>query len=355
MAKQLEVLNRNWHWLKDLHPGILNVTRGEKWVNGINTHRPAITVFVQDKLPASALAPNEIIPPEIEGISTDVIELKPQGWTPGKTSVSEMHPLERKRKLGLIYENPPLYRATTPTSPVTNFQVDWSAKANPIGDQLTCGICPGFGTTGVWEAAINIQTGILPKLSESHLFFCAGGTCEAGGMMTKVLNQAKKGVALEQDLPYRDVDQKCGQGLAPDWYLRGKALKSWQATMDVNQMKSWLMAGPLVTIMTVHSSFFNYTGGIYINQGATDPIEGGHCIGEFGGNDVLVYWGPIRNSWNTTWGEKGWARISQKDTDFGTIMYLLVPSTAPIPIPVPRKKKGFLCNIFGACAVPNLA
>jgi len=200
----------------------------------------------------------------------------------------------------------------------------------------------------VWEAVIRILNGNKNdpiKLSESHLFFCSGGTCNGGNTVSKTLNQCKKGVCLESSLPYRDVDQTCGQGIANNWWLTARKLASWQSTADRNQMKTWLLQGPLVTTMTVHESFFNYVSGIYKSQGAQDPVAGGHCIGTFGGQDALEYW-IDRNSWNG-WGENGYFRIAYGDSACDKAMYKLVPSSDPVPAP---KKKLAICSLIPAFA-----
>lgn len=55
-------------------PGVHSVAIGSKKVAGKKTAEMAIAVFVDKKKPASDLKPDEVIPAEIEGIKTDVIE-----------------------------------------------------------------------------------------------------------------------------------------------------------------------------------------------------------------------------------------------------------------------------------------
>ena len=56
-------------------PGVHTVAVGKKIVSGVRTDETAIAVFVVYKKPLSELAPHEIIPVEIAGIKTDVIEM----------------------------------------------------------------------------------------------------------------------------------------------------------------------------------------------------------------------------------------------------------------------------------------
>jgi hypothetical protein len=55
-------------------PGVHSVAIGGKKVGGKATADTAIAVFVEKKRPASELKPDEVIPAEIEGVKTDVIE-----------------------------------------------------------------------------------------------------------------------------------------------------------------------------------------------------------------------------------------------------------------------------------------
>ena len=57
-------------------PGVHAVGLGAKVVAGNRTSEPSIAVFVKKKKPASAIPPDEAIPPEIDGIKTDVIEME---------------------------------------------------------------------------------------------------------------------------------------------------------------------------------------------------------------------------------------------------------------------------------------
>lgn len=55
-------------------PGVHSVGIGAKYVAGRNTSEPAIIVFVKKKKALSELGPREVIPAEIDGIKTDVVE-----------------------------------------------------------------------------------------------------------------------------------------------------------------------------------------------------------------------------------------------------------------------------------------
>lgn len=55
--------------------GVVGCGIGHKWTGGKDTGRDAIVIFVKEKLPAAALSDQDLIPPKIDGIKTDVIEV----------------------------------------------------------------------------------------------------------------------------------------------------------------------------------------------------------------------------------------------------------------------------------------
>jgi hypothetical protein len=58
-------------------PGVHGVGLGAKYVGGQRTREPAIMVFLEKKKPAAQLLPHEVIPPEIDGVKTDIMESAP--------------------------------------------------------------------------------------------------------------------------------------------------------------------------------------------------------------------------------------------------------------------------------------
>ena len=55
-------------------PGVHAVGLGAKYVGGERTLEPAILVYVEKKKPTADLSPDELIPTEIDGVKTDVVE-----------------------------------------------------------------------------------------------------------------------------------------------------------------------------------------------------------------------------------------------------------------------------------------
>lgn len=356
MSNQKDALNKHWHELVNL-PNVLNTAAGTKVKQGKDTGIPAIVVYVSKKVGEVELGAEQVVPKEIEGVPTDVIEIAPKTWTAGKTSISQLPPEDQLRRLGAHTTTLETETKKVMVSQPSG-QSDWTAYANLIQDQGHCGSCVAFDVTGVWEAKINIATGQLIKLSESHLFFCAGGYCKYGSVVENLLNRALKGVCLESCLPYSGNvyagnDEKCAQGICDDWWTGAKKLASWQAVSDSNQILTLLDSGPLVATFQVPQSFMNYTGGIYTRL-PNDPIVGRHGVGIFGYNANCFK--ILRNSWGIDWAQNcningkarpGWCMIDPALLD--GVMYDITPN-GPVdpepepPTPQPCKWAGLFTN-----------
>ena len=74
--RDLELVQRACDILLKI-PGVFSVGLGSKLVNGVSTGKLAFSILVLEKKPIATLAPHEIIPAEIEGLPTDVLESRP--------------------------------------------------------------------------------------------------------------------------------------------------------------------------------------------------------------------------------------------------------------------------------------
>ncbi len=96
MTKIDEIANKHYQELK--HKGALSVRPSTKFVDGKDTGEPSLAVFVLKKKPMTKLKPDEVIPSNIEGIRTDVVELAPKTWKIGETGISMLSPEEQRRR-----------------------------------------------------------------------------------------------------------------------------------------------------------------------------------------------------------------------------------------------------------------
>jgi len=97
-------LDEIWKSLSKL-PNVIGIFIGTKWKEGKDTGIPCVTIFVKKKISRSLLSPSDLIPPEISGIITDVIELNTSDFVMGDTSVSKEMPSQILRRIrGVIKE-----------------------------------------------------------------------------------------------------------------------------------------------------------------------------------------------------------------------------------------------------------
>ena len=93
-----EVLKRSYGELRGL-PNVLNVAVGSKIVDGEDTGKPCIVIYVSKKVKPRMLSASEVVPVKLEGVCTDVVELKAD-YTLGDTGVSRKSPEAQRRIAG---------------------------------------------------------------------------------------------------------------------------------------------------------------------------------------------------------------------------------------------------------------
>ncbi len=89
-------------------------------------------------------------------------------------------------------------------------------------------------------------------------------------------------------------------------------LKSWTqlGSNDEVALLAALENGPIAVAVTVDSSWFGYSTGVLSSSGCAGPVNHAVLVVGAGMDDAtgIPYW-LVRNSWGTTWGEGGYARL----------------------------------------------
>jgi len=188
-----------------------------------------------------------------------------------------------------------------------------------VKDQANCGSCWAFSATGAMEGAWFMAHKKLPLISEQQLVDCETDCMDFPGTTTKVCDEGCKGglmpnaftyairvgMVSEEDYPYVGVDQTCKLDESKIKYHFSK----W-AFIDDNEdaMVAGLNTnGPLsIGVDATYWSF--YSKGIYDSSCSSTRMNHGVLLVGYGEEDGVKYW-IIKNSWNTTWGEKGYMRL----------------------------------------------
>lgn len=190
--------------------------------------------------------------------------------------------------------------------------VDWRTvgRVTPVKDQQQCGSCWAFSTTGSVEGEIARCTGKLVSLSEQDLVDCTVGMGEcsgcSGGLFDCAMNYTDTtGLETEAAYPYTGQDGQCANNKTQSHHH----IKNWTRidSGDEACLKYHVARQGPVSVAMDASEFQSYTGGVY-NSTTCSKVSLDHAILVVGYGktpDGLAYW-IIKNSWGTSWGQKGY-------------------------------------------------
>lgn len=197
--------------------------------------------------------------------------------------------------------------------------VDWREKGlvTPVKNQGHCGSCWSFSTTGALEGQNFRKTGKLVSLSEQNLIDCSNKFdnhgCN-GGLMDNAFEYIEEngGIDTEATYPYEGKDGKCR-------YSRRNIGAKDTGFMDIPQGSETHLTHALATVGPVsvaidasHESFQFYRSGVY-NEPECSPEDLDHGVLAVGygvdpkGEEYYL----IKNSWGTSWGEKGYVKMTR--------------------------------------------
>jgi hypothetical protein len=245
-------------------------------------------------------------------------------WQAGDNPIFRMDRDELERMCGAILECSPAPADQPPALavPPSKFPAQWDWRnvdgvnyITPIRNQAGCGSCVAHGTIAAFEGLLNIYCGTLGgdlDLSEQHIFSCGGGDCDYGWSPDLSCQYLLDfGAPPEWCLPYSAVDDNCDQ-TCPEVEEVARKIMEWDQVplqnpqWTVEQIKTRLLFGPVLSCFDVYEDFSAYVGGVY--QYVWGEYLAGHCIAIVGWDDDTNCW-ICKNSWGPGWGENGYFRI----------------------------------------------
>jgi cathepsin L len=194
-------------------------------------------------------------------------------------------------------------------------KADWRDKMNGVKNQGQCGSCWAFSAVGALEGLHSVKKGQLHNLSEQELVDCSGSYGNMGcngGLMDYAFKYVidNKGLASQQDYPYKGVDQSCKTGKARNAPITGFT------DVTVNSaaaLKAAIAQQPVsVAIEADTFTFQAYTSGVINDDSCGTQLD--HGVVAVGYDDAAnpPYY-LVRNSWGTSWGDKGHVMIGIQD------------------------------------------
>lgn len=252
-------------------------------------------------------------------------------WTAKESWLTQLSKEEARRMMGLrpkhsadvqfIAAGAPDKTLALPSS------IDWRNKdgknwVSPILNQGNCGSCVAFAAIGVLETQAKISSAFPNfniRLSAQNLFSCGGGACDYGWYPSSAATVLKnRGVPDEACMPYLSgatgKDVACRASCSDTERRSVKIADSASPTAgmkSLDNVKSALQKGPLVTTLNVYADFMSYESGVY--QHSTGEYLGGHAVSIVGYDDAKQAF-IIRNSWGEDWGEKGFGYVAYSDS-----------------------------------------
>jgi len=217
-------------------------------------------------------------------------------------------------------------RVDLPTS------VDWRTKGavTPIKDQQQCGSCWAFSTTGSLEGAFQISTGKLVSLSEQELVDCSdsyGNEGCNGGLMDDAFEYViDNGLCTEASYPYTAADGSC-KSSCTNAINKGDLSGYKDLPTDESKFQAAVAQQPVsIAIEADTTAFQFYFSGVFDNSGCGTNLDHGVLIVGYGtdSSSGKDYW-IVKNSWGSSWGEKGYIRMVRNKNECGLTLAASYP------------------------------
>ncbi|XP_034030268.1 cathepsin S, ortholog2, tandem duplicate 1 [Thalassophryne amazonica] len=195
--------------------------------------------------------------------------------------------------------------------------IDWRDKGcvTSVKMQGSCGSCWAFSAVGALEGQLAKLTGQLVDLSPQNLVDCStkyGNHGCKGGFMTNAFQYIidNQGIDSDASYPYIGVQQQCHYN--PAYRAANCSAYRFLTEGDESMLKQAVATiGPIsVAIDATRETFHLYHSGVYNDPGCSQNVNHGVLAVGYGTLNGQDYW-LIKNSWDTSFGDQGYIRMSR--------------------------------------------
>jgi len=213
-----------------------------------------------------------------------------------------------------------------------------------IRDQSSCGSCWAFGAVEVASDRTCITKGQAadPDISPEDMLACCnscGFGCNGGYPIMAMNWWVTNGVVTGGNYgtndgcqPYEIKPCPSGCPASPTPKCHKTCLAGYDKTYDADKhhassaynvkgneasiRQEVFDKGPVEAAFSVYQDFFNYHSGVYHH--VSGGLAGGHAVKILGwGTEAGTPYWLVANSWNTTWGDKGFFKIRRGNNECG--------------------------------------
>ena len=193
-------------------------------------------------------------------------------------------------------------------------KIDWSAlnKVQKVKDQKNCGSCWAFAAVGALESAYAIfKDSDVPNLSEQELVDCSkpyGNQGCNGGLMNLAYDYVlDNNLNNERDYEYKGRTQTCKQD--KKGHGEFSITKCVKVEPNIDGLVNSLAQQPVAVALSAGFSFMFYDSGILDPYFCDDEVNHGVLAVGYDLTAPKPFF-IVKNSWGTSWGEKGYFRIA---------------------------------------------
>jgi C1A family cysteine protease len=207
---------------------------------------------------------------------------------------------------------------TAPSNVLLPSSIDWRQKGavSSVKDQGQCGSCWTFSSTGAIEGSWAISKGQLLDLAEQQLVDCATGFkygshgCNGGQMEGAFKYVIENGQCTESSYPYTAKDGTCQKCQASVKMSHCYDVKP----NDQLSLKSAVSRQPVSVAIEADTFYFqSYSSGVLTSDKCGTKLDHGVLVVGYGSENGNDYW-LVKNSWGTSWGDKGYVKIGRSDS-----------------------------------------